>query len=346
VSTADSGIQTGLVSTIIPVHNRPEMLRLAVDSVMAQTYASIEVIIADDGSTDETPDVARQLVQKHPDVIRYFRHENQGPGPARELGRVQARGQFIQYLDSDDRLLPNKFEDQVRVLESNEDCDIAYGMTRLVDQSGTVLAEPFKWTGREISYLFPGLLVDRWWCTHTPLYRRTLTDRIGPWCDMRWSQDWEYDARAGALGAKLKNCMTVVSEHVDHNEVRQTGVANWEKDPVRLRNREELLALLWERAQEAGIQRTAEESQHLARWAFSVARQCAAAGLTPECANLLMVAERSGSDHTIRQVKRFRTLAKACGVRLVGRLCEFVSSRKPVHGTESLQQSWMNGGAG
>ena len=110
--TTDEGgkdVIENLVSTIIPVYNRPDMLRAAVESVLQQTHRPIEVIIADDGSTDETGEVAKELVEQHPEVVRYTRHENAGPGPARELGRQLARGEFIQYLDSDDRLLPNKF---------------------------------------------------------------------------------------------------------------------------------------------------------------------------------------------------------------------------------------------
>ncbi len=70
----------GLVSTIIPVYNRAEMLCEAVESVLAQTYRPVEIIISDDGSTDETPRVAQSLANEYSDVIRYVRNENQGPG--------------------------------------------------------------------------------------------------------------------------------------------------------------------------------------------------------------------------------------------------------------------------
>ena len=102
----------GLVSTIIPVHNRPALLREAVASVLAQTYRPIEIIVVDDGSTDETGREAEALAEAHPEVHAIHR-ENGGPGAARETGRLAARGEFIQYLDSDDLLLPTKFELQV-----------------------------------------------------------------------------------------------------------------------------------------------------------------------------------------------------------------------------------------
>ena len=159
------------------------MLVTAVQSVLQQTYRPIEIIIVDDGSIDDTAHVGDKLAQQYPGSVICLRQENTGPGPAREKGRCAARGEFIQYLDSDDRLLPNKFSDQVGALRTHPDRGIAYGISRLVDTNGNVLAEPFKWTGRQISQLFPSLLVDRWWCTHSPLYRRSVCDLAGSWTD-------------------------------------------------------------------------------------------------------------------------------------------------------------------
>ena len=72
-----------LVSVIIPVYNRPTLLREAVASVLVQTYRPIEIIIVDDGSTDETLDVSQELALEN-DEIKVFSQQNQGPGAARE----------------------------------------------------------------------------------------------------------------------------------------------------------------------------------------------------------------------------------------------------------------------
>ncbi|QDV43149.1 GalNAc(5)-diNAcBac-PP-undecaprenol beta-1,3-glucosyltransferase [Stieleria neptunia] len=334
-----------LVSTIIPVFNRPEMLKSAVESVLAQTYRPIEILIADDGSTDETPNVAAQLVSAHPDVIHYRRHENAGPGPSRELGRCMARGEFVQYLDSDDRLLPNKFNDQVAALDEHPECEIAYGVTRLVDRDGAILADPFKWTARVMPELFPGLLVDRWWCTHTPLYRRSLTNEIGSWCDMRWSQDWEYDARIGARRAKLVHCGSHVSEHVHHDGVRQTSSAAWTTDPARLANRVRLLNALWDGAKRAGVPESAPERQHFARWCFSIARQCATQGMKAETDRCLELAdESSGTIHAGgKGVGLFRLLTKMIGTRPAGRLARAVETLRSSSSSDAtMDQSFSN----
>src|SRR4051794_34991926 len=121
-------MQQGLVSTIIPVFNRAGMLREAVASVLPQTYRPIEIIIVDDGSTDDTPQAIRDLERHHPEV-RGLRRSNGGAGLARETGRLEARGEFIQYLDSDDLLLPRKFELQTRALAEQPECGVAYGVT-------------------------------------------------------------------------------------------------------------------------------------------------------------------------------------------------------------------------
>src|SRR6185503_20150635 len=96
----------GLVSTIIPVYNRAVLLREAVASVLSQTYRPIELIVVDDGSTDDTPRVADELGETHPQEVRVIHQSNTGPGLAREAGRHSALGEFIQYLDSDDLILP------------------------------------------------------------------------------------------------------------------------------------------------------------------------------------------------------------------------------------------------
>lgn len=334
-----------LVSTIIPVYNRPQMLRAAVFSVLNQTYRPIEIIIADDASTDDTPETGRELERQHPGLVRFVRsteNSGSGPGPMRELGRLRARGEFLQYLDSDDRLLPNKFTDQVRSLREHPECAIAYGLTRLADQDGRIIAAPFKWTGRNITSLFPGLLVDRWWCTHTPLYRRSVTDAIGPWCDMRWSQDWEYDCRAGAMQVQLVSCGTYVSEHVQHTGERQTSAAAWGTDPVRLRNRVALMHSLWWGADVSGVMVSAPERQHFARWCFRIARQCAAAGLDQQTDECLQLATESAGPHGPGQkgIAAFRMMQKIFGTTNSGRFIRLLESFKRSPGKATMLQSF------
>src|SRR5262245_11788284 len=153
----------GLVSTIIPVHNRPMLLREAVNSVLAQTYRPIEIIIVDDGSTDQiTPQVALSFASIYPDEVQVVLTPNGGPGAAREVGRRKARGSFVQYLDSDDILIPHKFGAQVSGLMQSPHCDVSYGQTCYQGAGEGASAQPWKRAGERMERMFPSFLQSRW----------------------------------------------------------------------------------------------------------------------------------------------------------------------------------------
>ena len=86
------------VSVVIPTYNRAALLRQALDSVFAQTFTDYEVIVVDDGSTDETP----QMIERYADRLHYIWQENHGAAQARNRGTAAARGEWIAFLDSDD----------------------------------------------------------------------------------------------------------------------------------------------------------------------------------------------------------------------------------------------------
>lgn len=306
----------GLVSTIIPVYNRPEMVQVAVDSVLAQTYRAIEIILVNDGSTDHSGQVLDALAAGHPAEIKVIHKDNGGPGLAREAGRQIARGEFIQYLDSDDWLLPNKFHDQVTALRDHPECGIAYGVTRLVDAKGNVIAEPSKWTGRRYDYLFPGLLVDRWWHTHTPLYRRSVSDAAGAWPRQR-PEDWDLEARIGALKTRLVYCDTVVSCHRDHPSENRVSRGKFE---AYLRDEAWFLPRLYECALRAGVGYDAPEMRHFSRWAFMRARYVGAMRETRLAWDLLRLAQMSAvkEDWTMKLVG---LAARTIGWSMTGSLC-------------------------
>ncbi len=212
-----------LVTTIIPVYNRPAMLRRAVQSVLEQTYRPIEVVIADDGSTDgETVRVGRELEAQQPECVRYFAQVNGGPGLARNVGLAHARGEFIQYLDSDDTLLPAKFARQVADLRAHPECGISYCITQRVNNEGqTCLSHR---TGQRFDSILPYCLEKRIWHTVSPLWRRSVCDAVGPWSALRVMEDWEYDIRAGILGVRVWHTAELLCLVNDHEEERASFV--------------------------------------------------------------------------------------------------------------------------
>lgn len=106
-----------LVSVIIPTYNRERTIERAVDSVLAQSWKYIELIVVDDGSLDQTVAV----LARYGDRIRVIRQENQGPSAARNTGIKAARGEIIAFLDSDDSWLPAKIERQAKLLTRTAD---------------------------------------------------------------------------------------------------------------------------------------------------------------------------------------------------------------------------------
>lgn len=308
-----------LVSTIIPAYNRPETLQRAVDSVLAQTYRPIEIIIIDDASTDPAiAPLCAQLQTTHPDIIRTAQlPSNQGPGPAREQGRQLAQGEFIQYLDSDDTLQPEKFTHQVNALNNNPDCGAAYGWIRFHPINQPPNNTPHRWSGQQFNTLFPHLLAYRWWDTNCPLYRRSVLDQVGPWSNLRWSQDWEYDARVGALGIQLAYVPTWVVDEYQYAGERQSAAADW-GTPTRARNRLQLISALYQHATTAGVTWHDKEMQHFARWAFRVCRLCGKAGLSAEAKAAYHIACQASGPHRPRDLRYYQWLARLVGWRLLG----------------------------
>lgn len=318
-----AGFFKALVSTIIPVYNRPELLREAVGSVLAQTYRPIEVILVDDGSTDDTPAVLDKMAAEHFDIIKVIHKENGGPGLAREAGRQIARGEFIQYLDSDDWLLPRKFELQVKALREHPECEIAYCRSKYVNEHSGETTEPSKETGIKREYLFPALLVDRWWHTHTPLFRRSISDAAGAWPKRR-PEDWDLEARMGALKPKLVYCDATLSCQRGYRDPTRVS---WGSQEAYLLDEAWFLPRLYQCAVKAGVTLDAPEMRHFSRWAFMRARDLGAMGEADKAWEMLDLAKKS-SVSAARDMKFVAVTARLIGWRLTGKLCKAYERKK------------------
>jgi len=102
------------ISVVIPVYNRPNKIRRALDSVLKQSYSPGEIVVTDDGSSDETAGILEDYHRCHPEVLHVFQHrENRGVSAARNTAIKQASGDWIALLDSDDEWWPHKLERQV-----------------------------------------------------------------------------------------------------------------------------------------------------------------------------------------------------------------------------------------
>lgn len=124
-----------LVTVIVPCYNYAHFLGETLDSIIAQTYPNWECLIIDDGSTDNTKSVAESYCKKD-DRIIYIHQHNQGLSAARNKGIELAKGEYIQFLDSDDLISPEKLRHQVTCFTSNTEVDMVYSNYNLMTADG------------------------------------------------------------------------------------------------------------------------------------------------------------------------------------------------------------------
>jgi glycosyltransferase involved in cell wall biosynthesis len=124
-----------LVSVVVPTYNYSQYISQAIESVLAQTYPNIEIVVIDDGSTDDTA----SIIGKFGNKIQYHFQSNQGLSAARNRGIELSSGTYIQFLDSDDKLGPQTIEAKVRYLNQNPDVVFACGPNRLLFEGNSYL---------------------------------------------------------------------------------------------------------------------------------------------------------------------------------------------------------------
>jgi glycosyltransferase involved in cell wall biosynthesis len=131
---------TDLVTIIIPTFNRAEFIGDAIKSVLTQTYSNIELIVIDDGSTDQTEDI---ILTFSDDRLTYIKQRNKGRSNARNHALSLASGRYITFLDSDDLYLPNKIESQVAYLKNHPGVGMVYTSAHCIDTHGKMLEHKY-----------------------------------------------------------------------------------------------------------------------------------------------------------------------------------------------------------
>jgi glycosyltransferase involved in cell wall biosynthesis len=168
-----------LVSVIIPAFNAAEHITQTLNSVLAQTYQALEVIVVDDGSTDATGAIVEEFVKKD-DRVQYVRQCNAGVGAARNTAIRMAHGKYIAPLDADDFWFPEKLEKQVaRMEQCGEETGLVYCWSRPVDEDGDFVA------GGSLNKLLEGrlrhalVLINLLENASVPLFRAAALSRVG-----------------------------------------------------------------------------------------------------------------------------------------------------------------------
>ena len=169
------------ISVIIPAYNCGRYVSETVESVLAQTYQDYEIIIVDDGSTDNTKDVLAKFVDAYPNKVKYIFQQNAGEGGARNQGIKESIGDYVAFLDSDDIWLPTKLEKQMALVDSLEDKDVVvFGDQYHFNDNGEILAKSmFNILKPHNGFIFEKLLSENFITTQTVMVKKSLFNNVG-----------------------------------------------------------------------------------------------------------------------------------------------------------------------
>jgi len=178
------------VSVVIPAYNRAHSIGQAIQTVLNQTYQDLEIIVVDDGSSDNTEGVVRGLKDIR---IRYIRHEkNKGATAARNTGIKAAKGEYIAFQDSDDEWLPQKLEKQMKVFEKvPPKVGVVYtGFLRIVNGKKEYI--PYSWVVQKEGDIHKELLKGSFITTPSLVVRKKCFEKAGMFDErLPRLQDWE-----------------------------------------------------------------------------------------------------------------------------------------------------------
>lgn len=212
------------VSIILPTFNRVALLREAVDSVLAQTFTDWKLIVADDGSTDDT----RAYLEGLSDLrVRCLLLPHSGSEAVpRNAALRAARGEWVAFLDSDDLWLPSKLERQLRAMTEHSDCGWSYTGFALIDARGAPLPERPSSAYRPVSgWILESLLrFEAGPCLPAMLVRRSLLEELGGFDEafpLRADYDLTLRLAARSAAHALPETLTLVREHEGRTTARR-----------------------------------------------------------------------------------------------------------------------------
>jgi len=208
--TTDNYVDGPLLSVIIPSYNHSRFIKEAVDSVLDQTYRSLELIVIDDGSKDNSLEILHSYKDPRMKVIS---QENQGAHIAINNGLKIATGEFLAILNSDDIFEKNRFEIMIHEMQENPRIGFACSYIRVIDSNGKDLGVKEGWRNMQ-SWLVPhpelslaanddfkgNLLMTNFTSTTSNfLFTRSLYEQIGGMRNLRFAHDWDFALRAAEV---------------------------------------------------------------------------------------------------------------------------------------------------
>jgi glycosyltransferase involved in cell wall biosynthesis len=178
------------VSVIIPIYNRADLLPRAMSSVLNQTFQDFELIIVDDGSTDNTKQVVEEF-QKKDKRIKYIWQENSGgPAKPRNIGIKDSQGEYIAFLDSDDDWLPEKLEKQLEIFEKNRQTNLGFvGCNALIVKEDKIQEYKTPKYKNILPKILEGCFI---WSCSSVIIKKLVLDKVGFFDEnLKIGDDWD-----------------------------------------------------------------------------------------------------------------------------------------------------------
>jgi glycosyltransferase involved in cell wall biosynthesis len=221
-----------LVSVVIPTYNRSGYVVEALDSVLRQTYPNYEVVVVDDGSTDDTCEV----LKPYSGHIRYVRQENLGAGAARNLGVSQARGEYVAFLDSDDMWEPEFLAATMEAFKKFPEARMVTTNFKVINAEGeTVVAKIGKRSPNSF-FTTAGLLDEDWRTIGMPVAHRESLVSAGKFKEWKVGEDVNMWLRFSLRFpiAHVPRCLQIHRYHKE-NDAIENYVAFVEQDILSLK---------------------------------------------------------------------------------------------------------------
>ena len=195
-----------LVSILIPLYNSEKWIKSTIESALAQTWENKEIIVVDDGSTDDSFSIAKQYESK---ILKVITQENSGACVARNRALSMSQGDFIQWLDSDDILAPDKIEIQLGNSDQSPQSKVlhssAFGLFYFRIKKAKFNLNPLCQDLSPLNWLLMHIGKGHWMIPAAWLVSRKLTDLAGPWDErLMLNQDGEYFCRVVASSELVK----------------------------------------------------------------------------------------------------------------------------------------------
>jgi glycosyltransferase involved in cell wall biosynthesis len=211
---------TPLVSVIIPIYNRSNTIEQAVDSVLSQQYTNYEIILIDDGSTDNTKEILSKYISNYNNIV-YVYQNNSGPSAARNTGIMKAKGELIAFLDSDDVWRCDKLERQIPCFRNNPRIGLVASGHEVLDEDRNVKYVTLL-NEKEIRQLNRKDLYKNFFSTPSVIVRADCFNNMGLFDNtVRYAEDWD-------MWLRILTCYDceIIQEPLVSIRVHRTSITN------------------------------------------------------------------------------------------------------------------------